>query len=369
MKIAFIGQKGIPAQWGGVEAHVEALAGELAQRGHEVAVYVRRWYVSDGAASYNNINLVRTPTIHTKHLDAFAHGLSSSIHALGQHYDIIHYQAIGPAFFSWIPKLKSKIVCTIHRYDYEADKWGGFAKGFLKLSEKIALRVPHRTIVVAKYQRAFYETLGFKVDYIPNGVRIPATKPANEITAKFGLRTKDYILSMGRLVPEKRPDWLIKAYKQIPASVSKPKLVIAGGSSATDEYVNQLKAEAAGDNSIVFTGYVQGDLKAELLSNAKLFLIPSALEGLPIALLEAMSYGLSCLASDIPAHREILGDNNFGRLFDTKNITALKQQLEILIKGASADFGQGAREFMISEYNWPTIAERTEALYRSILTN
>lgn len=368
LKIAFIGQKGIPGQWGGVEAHVDELAYELTKKGHQVYVYVRNWYTSKSLKEHKGSKLIHTPTLKTKHLDAFIHSFTSSLHALSKNFDIIHYHAIGPAFFSWIPRLKSKIVCTIHRYDYEAEKWGVAAKMFLRFSEKIALSVPHKTIVVAKYQQEFYQRAGKRVEYVPNGVRIPSLVKPDQITAKYGLKGNDYILFLGRLVPEKRPDWLIKAYLKSKEKVGHLKLVIAGGSSATDSYSRKLKKLAQNDENIIFTDYVQGQLKEELLSNAKLFVIPSELEGLPIALLEAMSYGLTCLASDIPAHCEVVKEGENGFLFHKQEFKDFAQKLIGLTKFKQTSVGEKAKQSIKKEYDWSKIAANIEQIYLSLIS-
>jgi glycosyltransferase involved in cell wall biosynthesis len=368
LKIAFIGQKGIPAIWGGVEEHVEQLSTRLAQRGHDVTVYVRNWYSRDKQDVYRQVKLQRKPSINTKHLDAISHSLFSSVDSLFKDFDIVHYHAIGPAFFSFIPKIKkTKVVATIHRYDYESDKWGGFASKFLRLSEKMALSVPDKTIVVAKYQKEFYENKGRSVVYIPNGVIIPERIKPEIITQKYHLLEKGYLLSLGRLAPEKRVDLLIEAFKFLKTDL---KLVIAGGSSATDDYVETLKSLAEGNANIIFTGFVEGQEKEELLSNAKGFVIPSALEGLPIALLEAMSYGLPCIASDILPHKEVVVDGENGFLFKSGSVADLKEKtvyVEKLDEKEVLRIGDNAKQLVQENYNWDKITDQIEKLYKSIV--
>jgi glycosyltransferase involved in cell wall biosynthesis len=369
LKIAFIGQKGIPATFGGVEYHVEELALRLTARGHDVTAYVRDWYTPREQLEFCGVKLKHAPTIKTKHLDAFVHSFACSIDALLNQYDIIHYQAIGPSFFSWMPKLKGNgIVVTIHSYDYKAGKWGGCARYFLKKCETMALKIPHHTIVVAKHQRDFYRSLGNDVIYIPNGVPLPESSEPHEITSKFGLKGRDYILSMGRLVPEKRIDWLLDSFLKIkPDSI---KLVIAGGSSATDDYVAALHRRAKGDADVIFAGYVAGRLKAELFSNARLFVIPSELEGLPIALLEAMSYSLPCLASDIPPHLEVITDSVNGFLFNKDNQNDLTQNIQSLLTLDDQKLfaiGEEARLLVAGSYNWDDVVDQVEDIYYGLL--
>lgn len=207
------------------------------------------------------------------------------------------------------------------------------------------------------------------VAYIPNGVNLPERLPAQLIAEQYGLREGGYLPSLGRLTPEKRVDWLIEAYREVaPAGV---RLVVAGGSSATDEYVARLHWLAGDDPNIIFTGYVTGQLKEELLSNALGFVIPSALEGLPIALLEAMSYGLPCLASDIPPHREVISAGTSGYLFAAGSKEDLVRQLRYIL-GAPAEelnaVGAAAREHVRVEYDWDRVVDQVEAVYRSLLS-
>jgi glycosyltransferase involved in cell wall biosynthesis len=373
MKIAYIGQKGVPATWGGIEFHVDELASRLVKRGHQVTVYVRNWYTPKETSEYQGIRLVHTLTWNTKHLDAIIHSLTSSIHALFQNYDIIHYHAIGPAFFCWLPKLFGKrVVVTIHRFDYMAAKWSGFAQYSLRFAEKIALRVPNRTIVVARHQQDHYSVQGYTyLKYIPNGVPILTAIRPEIIRQKYGLGKNQYLFFAGRLTPEKRVDWLLQAYHNLNEEFkSKFKLVIAGGSSATDIYEKNLHRDAKSDSGIIFTGYVQGQEKQELFSNAKLFILPSEVEGLPIALLEGMSFGLPCLASDIPPHREVIQNNRNGYLFAQDSITDLQNKLEnILAKSDSelAQIGIEAKQKVASDYNWNDLVVQTEQVYAELI--
>lgn len=369
MKIAFIGQKGMPATFGGIEQHVEELAARLTERGHVVSVYVRDWYTPREQIAYRGAKLIHTPTIKTKHLDAFVHSLTSSMCSLLGQYDIIHYHAIGPSFFSWIPRMaRKKTVATIHRLDYDADKWGRSARCFLRMCEQVALKVPHRTIVVGKHQYKSYLEQGYSTICIPNGVTLPKLAGPEEIKVKYGLEGLDYVLFLGRLVPEKRVDLLINAF--LNADLKDLKLVIAGGSSATDEYVRELHRRATGNSSVVFTDYVTGRLKAELFSNARFFVIPSSLEGLPIALLEAMSYGLPCLASDIAPHLEVITNKQNGYLFnknDLADLTSAIKKLASLDLHELSSVGETAKRLVERGFDWDDIVVQIEEVYRAVL--
>jgi glycosyltransferase involved in cell wall biosynthesis len=368
MKIAYIGQKGIPATFGGVEFHVAELAKRLVKIGYEVHVYVRNWYADKNLKDYQGIRLIHTPTIKTKHGDAFIHSLTSSLHSLFQGYDIIHYHALGPSIFCWLPKLFGKrVVVTLHGLDWKREKWGNLAKAFLKLAERTAVYIPDGIIVVSQEQKTYFQgKYGKKVTYIPNGVNIPAASASPAIIKdKYGLSGRDYLLWMGRLTPEKRIEWLVKAFKQIRSDL---RLVIAGGSSATDKYVKKIKTLAKADKRIIFTGYVAGREKQELLANALLFVLPSNLEGLPIALLEAMSYRLPCLTSDIPPHRQVITQEADGFLFQSDNFSDFVKKInDLLSPGAELrNVGDMAGIKVAKEYNWDDVIKKTLLVYNSL---
>jgi glycosyltransferase involved in cell wall biosynthesis len=370
MRIAFIGQKGIPARFGGVEFHVEELARRLVQRGHEVSVYVRSWYTDCNISRFKGTRLIPTPTIPTKHLDAILHSLTSSIHSLSQSYDIIHYHAMGPAFFSWLPKLYGlKVVVTIHALDWQRPKWGRTAKAFIKMSERAAMRLPHRVIVVSRSLEDLLEKkYGRSVDYIPNGVNLVSLLPPNTITQRYGLKGNDYVLSLGRLVPEKRADWLIRAFNVIPTQL---RLVIAGEDDEGGKaYTQHLKKLARGDRRILFTGNVNGQVKEELLSNALLYVTCSSLEGLPIALLEAMAHRRGCLVSSIPSHSEVITSGSDGVIFQWDRFEEFIETFKELIGQSNAHrcgLGDAARNKVAQNYSWEKAVVTTERVYYSLL--
>lgn len=372
MKIAHIGQKGIPAIFGGVEFYVEGLSERLVQRGHTVYVYVRNWYTDRNLSEYMGVKLIHTPTIRTKHLDAFVHSLTASLHSIFQDYDIVHYHALGPTIFSWLPRfLGRKVVVTIQGLDWQRGKWGSFAKLFLKLTERTATYVPGKRIVVSKDQKEYFESkYGRNCVYIPNAVNIPQARPTSGIIKeRYGLNGKDYLLWMGRLTPEKRVDWLIKAFKEIRTKVPTFSLVIAGGSSATDQYVRRLERLAGDDEEIIFTGYVAGQEKEDLLANALLFVLPSYLEGLPIALLEAMSHGLPCLVSDILPHKEIISEGVNGFLFQSNNFSNFVEKLKELLRSPNGwkNIGENAKQKVKRQYNWDNVVRKVEEVYKDVL--
>jgi glycosyltransferase involved in cell wall biosynthesis len=374
MKIAFIGQKGIPATFGGVEYHVDRLSRSLAAQGHEVFVYVRPWYSGKKQKDYQGVKLTAIPTLKTKHLDASVHSFLCSCHAVFQKMDIIHYHAIGPTAFSLLSRLAGKkVVSTIHRLDWATEKWGRFAKALLKLAEFLSVKIPHRTIVVSEeLQQYIRKKYGKDTLWIPNGAELPETKPLRLVKDKYLLSPKGYLLFLGRLVPEKRVDWLIKAFQNLLRTSSKAanlKLVIAGGSSGTDEYVRKLRSMSRDYPNIIFTGFVWGEEKKELLSHALAFVLPSYLEGLPIALLEAKSYGLCCLASDIPAHREAIRHGQDGLLFRHSSLSDLGDKLGSLIDNPqrAEEMGKKAREEVGNRPTWQDVTLKVLEVYGQVL--
>ena len=371
IRIAFIGQKGIPAHFGGVEFHVDELSKQLIRRGHQVTVYVRSWYTPSDLDAYEGVRLLHTPTLRTKHLDATLHSLSSSLHALAQDYDIIHYHALGPSFFAWIPRLYGqKTVVTIHALDWQRPKWGRLAKSILKMTERFAVYLPDSTIVVSRsLERYFEDKYRRSVHYIPNGVNMLPLSPPHLITQRYGLDRGNYILSMGRLVPEKRVDWLIEAFRRISGPV---RLVIAGDGDSADGYAQNLRRLADKDPRFLFAGTVSGQIKEELLSNALFYVTPSSMEGLPIALLEAMAHARCCLVSNIPPHCEIIEAGRDGWLFEWEDFNGFVSALEALLAQGNnyrESLGEKARHKVCQHYSWESIADSTERLYASLFTH
>ena len=372
-RIAFIGQRGVPATVGGIEHHVEEIGARLAARGHDVTVYTRANYATEHVTEHRGMRVRYIPTAPTKHLEALVHsGLSTAAAMLpgARHPDILHYNAIGPSVFTPLPRVLTgrRLVLTIHGLDYDRDKWGVGARTALRTAGWISAHVPHATITVSRNLADFYlRRYGRVAHYIPNGVTIPVRRSPRIISERFGLEGGDYALFVGRLVPEKAPDLLIRAFRRIDTT---SRLVIAGGSSFTDRYVRDLEALAARDDRVLMIGPVHGDLLPELYSNAALFVLPSSLEGLPLTLLEAASYRLPLVASDIPPHREVIGgDTPGGRLFPSGNEAALAEALTATL-GRLDDARRGALvlgERVTREYDWDTATDATEEVYLAVL--
>lgn len=370
LNIVMLGHKRIPSREGGIEIVVEELSTRMAAAGHKVTCLNRAGkHVSGaefGAATRKNYKGVRIKTVATldkRGLAAMTASVTGAITAAFGPYNVVHFHAEGPCAMLWLPKLFGKrCFATIHGLDHQRAKWGRFARGYIMLGEKCAVKFADEIIVLsAGVQQYFRDTYGRETVMIPNGVVEPEPKPAREITEKFGLNKDDYILYLGRLVPEKGITYLIEAFRQVKTD---KKLVIAGGSSDTDAYAAELKHLAAGDDRIRFTGFVQGRLLEELYSNAYLYVLPSDLEGMPLSLLEAMSYGNCCVTSDIAECANVM--ENHGLTFPKADVNALRELLQSLCDDPERVNGyrSGASAYITGKYNWDDVTEKTLELYR-----
>jgi glycosyltransferase involved in cell wall biosynthesis len=370
VRIVMIGQRGVPATHGGIEHHVEEIGSRLADRGHDVTVFCRTNYVEEGRRRHRGMRIVRVPTIGTKHLDAIVHsGLSTFAGAL-QRADVHHFHALGPGLFTPVPRLlgRAKVVQTIHGLDHERSKWGGAAQQVLRTGAELSYRVPHAVVAVSRALAAHYRARSeVPVAYVPNGAPIARHRPPGPVLAELGLEPGRYVLFVGRLVPEKAPDALVRAFARLDTD---QKLVIVGGSSFTDEYVASLEALAAADPRCVLAGWRFGDGLDELYSNAALFVLPSLLEGLPLTLLEAASFGLPVVASSIPPHLEVLGSSAPGRrLVEPGNVDALATELGRALADPAAELlgAKGLRAEVCDHYDWDLVTDATEDLYHRVL--
>ncbi len=372
MKIAFIGQKGIPAKIGGVETHVEQLAKRLAARGHEVFAYVRNNYTGRGVREYEGVKLIRLPGIGTKHLDAISHTFLATIHALFQGYDIIHYQAIGPSLLSWLPRLflrRTKVVATFHCQDYYHKKWGAAARLALRIGEYAACTFPHQTIVVSKILRDYVKNSYNKnANYIPSGVSVNFPRGEEELESR-GLKKREYAIIVSRFVRHKGIHYAIEAFKNLEdrGLTREYKLVIIGESFHTSEYAEFLRKHSGARPSIIFTGALSGEPLAQLFANAGVFIFPSESEGLSITLLEATAYGLPIILSDIAENREALFE--FGKYFSSGDVRDLEDKMTDFFQNPEqmVQLGAKARQHVRQNFDWDAIAQKTENLYYDIL--
>ena len=371
MRIAMFGQKRIPSREGGVEIVVEELSTRMAVLGHKVTCYNRRGHHVSGSQydtftekEYKNVRIKTVPTIEKKGLAAVSSSFFAALCSLFGRYDVVHIHAEGPAAFCFIPKLfRKRVVVTVHGLDWQREKWkSGFGAKYIHLGEKMAVKHADEIIVLSKgVQRYFMDTYGRETVFIPNGVNRPEIKHADIINKRFGLSKDSYILYLGRIVPEKGEHYLIDAFKQIDTD---KKLVIAGGSSDTDEYMDRLKKMAQGDERIVFTGFVQGQMLEELYSNAYIYVLPSDLEGMPLSLLEAMSYGNCCLVSDIKECTEVIEDK--AEVFRKSDIDDLRIRLQELCSREDLvqKYKEDATEYICGRYDWNKIVDKTLELYK-----
>ena len=336
MKIAMIGQKRIPSREGGVEVVVTELSTRLSAMGYQVEAYNRSGYhvsgkeFDDGRGKlYKGVRIITVPTFRNGKLNAIVYTILGTLRALFGRYDVIHYHAEGPCIMLWLPKLFGiRVVATIHGLDWQRAKWGNFASYILKAGEKAAARYADEVIVLSRnVQDYFKDVYHRETHYIPNGVNRPEKKEVREIGKKYGLKKDGYILFVARLVPEKGLHYLIEAFRGINTD---KKLVIAGGSSHSFEYMEKVQKMAARDKRILMTDFVQGRVLEELYSNAYVFVLPSDVEGMAISLLEAMSYGNCCLVSDIKENIEVVGDK--AEAFAKGNVEDLKRKLTGLLK-------------------------------------
>jgi glycosyltransferase involved in cell wall biosynthesis len=372
MRIAFIGQKGIPTQSGGVEKHVENVAVRMAQAGHDVFVYVRSHYTDPSLKTYKGVTLIHTPSINTKHLDAITHTFFSTLHALFGGYDVIHYQAVGPSTLAFIPKLllwKTKVVATFHCQDQFHKKWGWFARNYLKFGEYAVCTMPDKTIAVSRgLQEYALQQHSCQAELIPNGADIE-TNVGSDALGQFGLKKNRYILSVGRLVKHKGVHYLINAFGQLEDTNKIPnnfKLVIVGKNAETPEYEEYLKMMSRDRENILFLGEQTGENLRQLFANAYLFAQPSESDGMSIALLEAMGYGLAVIVSDIDANVEPVSDT--GIIFENKNTDDLRDKLAYLLNRPEevAALGAKAKNRIANTYSWDAIAKQTVQLYQSL---
>lgn len=370
LRIAMLGHKRIPSREGGIEIVVEELATRMAKKSHSVTCYNRKGHNVAGSEfdgtklkTYKGVTLQEVFTIDKRGLAAMTASVSASLRAALGNYDVVHIHAEGPAFMCWLPKLfGKKVIVTVHGLDHQRAKWGKFASWYIRSGEKNAVRFADEIIVLSKgVQDYFQNTYGRTTRFIPNGVNKAKPRKARQITEKWGLTKDSYILYLGRIVPEKGERYLIEAFKQ---TKTDKKLVIAGGSSDTQAFMDELKSLAKDDDRIIFTGFVQGEILEELYSNPYIYTLPSDLEGMPLSLLEAMSYGNCCLTSDIPECAEVVEDKAL--LFRKSDVSDLKTKLQNACDHPEMveSYKAQAEEFICRKYNWDDVVEKTLKLYQ-----
>ena len=368
LKIAIIGHKRIPSNEGGIEKGVEEHAVRMAALGHDVTVYNRgddnihgKAYNEERLKEYKGVRIITVPTPNGG-ASVPVYSFLATVHALFQGYDVVSYRASGPCVMIALAKLFGlRCVASLHGFDSQRDKWGRFAKWYLALGEKIAARRADVCLVLSRrMQQYIRDTYHRQALCFANGISRPERRAAQEIIEKWGLTAGSYVLSLGRVEPEKGLHYLIEAFRRCDTD---KKLVIAGGDSNHDYYA-RLRQMAQGDDRILFIGAVKGNTIAELYSNAYLFTLPSNLEGMANTLLESMSYGCCCLVSDIAENTEVVGDKAV--TFPKGDVDALTEKLQWLLRDEAAVAGYSAQaaDYILDKYNWDLVVEQMLRLYR-----
>ncbi len=373
MRIAFIGQKGIAIgdKAGGIEQHVLALSRELASRGHEITVYSRRRYRMNRAEVPKGIHVRFAPTLYFKNVETILYTFFATLDALFRRFDIIHYHGVGPATLAWIPRIFKpgcRVVATFHSQDRLHQKWGWPARRYLHFGEWAACHFPHATIAVSHviqvYVRREYQR---QIVYIPNGASVEQITGREEL-ARFGLEPKKYVLNVGRLVPVKGQQHLIEAFQQWKARGEGKgvQLVLVVAPAYTRAFEGRLRDLVAGNADIKLIGFQSGKTLKQLFAHAYVYVQPSEVEGLPIAVLEAMSFGVPVLVSDIPGNIEVIHHSGF--TFRNKDVGDLSERLGELLRHPEIveAAAEKTQEVIRTHFAWPVIAEHTEEVYRSV---
>ncbi len=372
MKIAVIGTKGLPPKQGGIEHYCAEVYPRIVAQGHSVDLFGRSSYTDRSwldRYNFQGVQVISLPGWDLRGMDAFISSALGAIASSGKRYDIVHFHALGPALFTWLPKIASsaKVVVTCQGLDWQRAKWGTTSSRLIRMGERAAVRFADEIIVVSKdLQSYFSNTYGRETVYIPNAPASYAESDPNfSYGTSLGLNQGRYILFLGRLVPEKRPDLLIEAFEALkPAGW---KLVFAGGVSNTKAYVSKLLDRVAKNPDVVFAGELRGSRLAEIVRGAGLFALPSDLEGLPLAMLEAMQEGVPVVASDIPPHQQLL-DEQRGVLFKTGDVDSCIRSLDWAIHHPQemTVMAKNAQNYVQAYYSWERITADNLQLYTTL---
>lgn len=368
MRIAMIGHKRYGSREGGVEVVVTELARRMAALGHEVTCYDRSGAdVMTGDAAdrrertVDGVRVVPVKTVDKKGLAALSSSYFATLAAIKDRPDVIHYHAEGPCVpLPLARRAGIRTVATIHGLDWQRAKWGRLASTYIKMGERAATKADGLIVLSKSAQSYFQDAYGRTATFIPNGIEKKRLTPASQIKERWGLEAGSYLLYLGRLVPEKRPELLIEAFEKLDTD---KRLVIAGGGSDTSEYEASLRDAAQGDPRVLFTGFVNGEPLEELYSNCYAYVLPSDVEGMPMSLLEAMAYGRCCVTSDIPECTDVLAGN--GVTFEKGSADSLRATLQGLLadSGRGRVLGGAAKAHVEKTYNWDSVVERTLELY------
>lgn len=374
MKVAMIGHKIVPSRRGGIENVLTTLCPLLVKRNIDVTCYNRSSEKEENeylgtviAEQYKGVRLKKARTIKARGISAMLASYTAAVCAAFGRYDIVHFHAEGPCAALWIPKLFGKrCVATVHGLDWQREKWGsGFASKYIKLGEKTLAKYADEIIVLSESAYDYFKnTYNREAKIIPNGIERPKKRQAEKITQLYGLHKDEYICSISRLTSEKGVHYLIDAYNTIKTD---KKLVIAGDTSDTDEYVAFIKEKAAGNPNIIFTGFIFGDILEEMYSNAYAVCLPSDIEGMSLSLLEALAYNNAVVCSDIPENTAVAEDNAV--YFKKGDVGDLASKLGEIFDNVQIvnELRKNAAEFILGKYNWNDVADATCNIYKSIL--
>ena len=376
MKVAMIGHKVVPSRRGGIENVLTTLCPILTDLGIDVTCYnrsteeIENEYVGTVVnKKYHNVTLKKAFAIKGRGLSAMIASFTAAIAATFSNYDIIHFHAEGPCAAMWIPKMFGKrCIATVHGLDWQREKWGGsFASKYIRFGEKVLAKCADEIVVLSESAQTYFkQTYNRETVLIHNGIDKPTLKTANKITELYGLSKGEYICTVSRLTAEKGLHYLIEAYNNIKTD---KKLVIAGDTSDTDEYVASLKQMAADNPNIIFTGFISGDVLKEIYSNAYIVAVPSDVEGMSISLLEALAYGNAVLCSDIPENT--LVTENRAIHFRKSDVIDLQSKLQNIFDDNLyvENIKRGVDDFILNKYNWNDVAVATYDLYKKVLEN
>ncbi|MEI2581695.1 glycosyltransferase family 4 protein [Scytonema sp. PRP1] len=375
MKIAVIGAKGLPPKQGGIEHYCAEVYPRIVEQGHSVDLYARSSYTDcswQDRYDYQGVQVISLPGLSLRGVDAFTTSALGAVAASATKYDIIHFHALGPSLFTCLPRLvnTAKVVVTCQGLDWQRAKWGSFSTRVIQLGEKAAVRFAHELMVVSDaLQTYFWQTYGRKTVYIPNApASYGESDPNFSYGTQLGLEQGRYMLFLGRLVPEKRPDLLVDAF----SALNPPgwKLVLAGGVSDTKSFTSELLEKVANNPNIIFAGELRGQRLWEIVRGAGLFVLPSDVEGLPLAMLEAMQEGIPVVASDIPPHKQLISGAR-GKLFEAGNLTSCISTLDWAIHHPRelAVMAVNAQRHIQLNYSWDHITSETLKLYTKLLNS
>ena len=363
MRIAMIGIKFIPARFGGFETAVDEISRGLVKLGHQVVVYNRAGMSDYPEKMYDGVELVTLPTLRSKHLSTICHAFLSTMHVAFRRVDVVHYYTTGATLFAPIPRMMGKrVVCSVDGTDWQRSKWGSFARWYLRLSERLAVRFCHGLVADSEEVVRYYErSYGASSSLIHYGMR-ESRSPGSEWLQRFGLESREYILFVGRLVPENNVHLLIRAFEQ---TTTNKKLVIVGDDPWERDYVHSLKSTR--DARVVFTGGVYGDGYEQLQRNAYAFVLPDEVGGTHPALVEAMGFGNCVLVNDTLSNLEVIGDAGFSYRGQEEERDLLRQ-LNFLLGNPEqvSKYRILAEERARSNYSWEQVVRAHSALYTQV---